>query len=247
MTTITNTDYQKLKMVELKQLLSKRGITLANVQGTGRYNKKGERQILKKDLIKELIFEDENQEQSEKTDEILNMEVMAEVYEKILDYVEVDDNLSTSPVNIYFWGYQDSDTEFQKQSNDLDIGVLARSENTAAVLLGLLSPIINGNYEDLVDDLNFYADKEITDLTVKEITDLTVKGAINLLIGEMTGSGSVDKYDISTKYTRTLIVTNVNPDTKEMKKYEEIITKSFQDIDIYNIKRIRDKVYDSVY
>lgn len=64
-------------------------------------------------------------------------------FEVILDYIKKKEANSTTKPQIYFGGNDSSDTKFQKQSNNLEIGIIANLNETAIAMLALLREIVN--------------------------------------------------------------------------------------------------------
>ncbi len=240
---LTKGQYQKMTYKELEILTNKLAITPL---GTSKQMKFGYYKVLKKDFINAMLeYDIKTQKEKEKKEQTSVIEDVSidfqhsnEIYGKILDYIQYKEKKSTSPVQIYFAGFESSDTDFMKQSNDLEVGVLARTQFGANVLLGLLSPIINGNPSAIIDDIVFYANKE-----EEGIDFMSVKDAAKVLADYLAGWSSPNAFDISKIYTRTLMGGQMNKKTKKFVRVETVITKKMEDVNIYGIQRIHNEYW----
>lgn len=240
---LTKGQYQKMKYEELEDLAKGKVF----VMGTGKKpSPRDFRRVLKKDIVNALLkYDIETQKKKEKKEQTSAIENVSidfqhtnEIYGKILEYIQYTEKKSTSPVRIYFAAFETSDTDFMKQSNNFEIGVLARTPFGANVLLGLLSPIIDGNPSAIADDIAFYANKED-----EGIDFMSVKDATKVLADYYNDAVTPNAFDISGTYTRTLMGGKMNKKTKKIERVETVITKEMEDVNIYSIQRINNEYW----
>jgi hypothetical protein len=146
------------------------------------------------------------------------------ILESVLINCEQLEKLLTSKSHIYFSGEFDSNqTRFEKDSNNLEIGVIAKSSIVGASLLHLLRIIIDQNVE-------------IIDMALDEILDnndpicpITIMRSFS---SDFESYGS--DFKLNEKFTSTLICYDFNL----KKSVETIIEKYINDVDIWTLSRI---------
>lgn len=152
-----------------------------------------------------------------------------EIQTKVCQYLQNLEKESSEQIKIYFSGeFDSSQTTFEKQSNNLEIGVLAKNKLVGLALLRLL--------RELVDDgsvLNVLIEDHIEDKAIAP-EKVPTSVAVEALAQSETEYHS--EFDLNSPYQRKLY------GYKNGKKIKKVITKQFQDVNVWNLARIIDEL-----
>ncbi len=144
-----------------------------------------------------------------------------DILEKVFSYAEKMESESKNKLKIHFWGSQHFDSEFDKKSGKLQVGVLAKDPQAALTMMVILQ-----FGEEFQEWLDFDDD----------IVEVTVEDAIKKLGASSDGfrlSFGINEIYKNTYYTRTCVdgkLTYIN------RKVET----TFQDVEVYNFQRIKE-------
>lgn len=155
---------------------------------------------------------------------ILSRVKLTEIIEELSIYF---DDLVISEPYMYFSGEFDSNqSDFEKKSNNLEIGVICGNEDLAMVLMLLVRCISYGDYIDFFS--GYMSQYKNQDLTIEEIFT-------NLVNYERFNKIS-EKFPIQTSYERVLTR------SEKGKIIEILVEKRIDEIDIWTLPRILEYV-----
>ncbi len=140
---------------------------------------------------------------------------------EILDYIKHKENNSTEPIRVYFWGSQHFDSRFDYESGRLEVGVMAKSEDSGLAMLVALNYIVYSNYFD--DDLDHYIELDGGEF---DKTSISVEKIVKILTEVSHG------YRVSFGLNETY-KTEVYLKGKTTK-----IEKKFHEVKLYNLAMI---------
>jgi len=147
----------------------------------------------------------------------------------ILDQAMKEENSSKEDLKVYFSGEFDSNqTDFERMSNRLEIGVIARSKRVAIALLMLLRMSVD-NYPSyvyfLADDFEGY----------KEFESIDPKSVPKKLLLDIVEKCTDDSYLSSFKLADEFVVELYGPSGKE------IVKKRLHEVDLWTITRFENE------
>lgn len=151
---------------------------------------------------------------------------------------------SDGPDKLFVDGEYDSNqTNFERQSNKLEIGVVANSDTVGYSLLHILRMIIDDNFQ-LIECLHEWFEEEIGE-------SFDPMPSSNYVMERYFGKASIQQViDVfKTRETWYTTIFNKGDDIKvelhgykNGKFYKEVINKTIEEIDIWDMKRIRNYI-----
>lgn len=155
-------------------------------------------------------------------------EELKSIFEKIFDYLST---LSSGEERVFFSGEYDShQTIFERKSNNLEIGVIGNNSKVGLCLLHILRLIIDEHYK---------TQKRLREMLFSDVK-FTNQLSIQMLISKL---GKREKqYALNFKSSETFNTTlsKWNRTTEEVE--DIIITKTKEEIDIWDFDRIKTKI-----
>ncbi len=134
---------------------------------------------------------------------------------------------SDGGLKLYIAGSESSDTEFERLSNNLKIGVLASSDKVGYTLLHLLHAIIDDSITTLVTTIDDYMEKPY--MSVKEVADIFEKVVIAT---RATGVfGLTDKIEVE------LLCRRFSRRKEKVIRTTKVIKTTLEQVDIWTLSR----------